>query len=200
MYKKFAVVPLIALGLVMLANSPIKAEWVTLVPWGSSNLRYKTFSTYSEIPGEVFTLEFDDSGWDLGTAPFGKADTLCDVNIATPIADAAIVIRFWLNLPEQNYIPGWNQVLSVYMRTVHNSYLYVNGGGIGSSGGNWSCPFREVALGIWDYNLIVGANLIVMGGESTAPWNYFDFKIELDSSTVPTELSTWGRIKALYGE
>ncbi len=188
---------------------PAQAEWATFHPFGSSNIRY-SFDTGWPPPEEVNGLGFDDSGWNVGTAPFGMdgwtydgvSYYICPELVATPWggANQNIVIRFWVNLPA-----GFTDV-QVRVRFVSSMRLTVNGSHWIFIGNVNACPYREYLAS--DHNYFPGLfhpglNLIAVSGrekQDQTTWNtYLDVEVSADvPHEVAVESQTWGAIKSLY--
>jgi hypothetical protein len=199
-------------GLVALPSPRIAvAATVTLVPYGSSGIRYMTYPhdygwVVTEHP-EVYQLGFDDSGWPVGTEPFGSSGPFwpdlwpdlgfCGVSTSTPWGspDLTIVTRIYVDLPS-----GFN---SVTITGIHACafYLIVNGNGWGSCEGCFACPRAcTCPLSPWSSWFHVGRNLFVVIGQScyVDEVHYLDFEVTADVTPVGVLPSSWGAIKSLY--
>ncbi len=185
-----------AAAMLLVAVSPAGAEETVLVPFGST-VRYATFAGgQGDVPEEVNGVGYDDSGWALGTAPFGWSDEVyCPLDAVTPWPlGTTIVARVWVDLP-----PG-SRDLRFQRRMISYSGISINGYGFGScSGGGSPCPWWLCdQTAPYEYS---GPTLIVVTQETyswNATWNYMDFQISADVPPTATDRGTWGTLKVLY--
>jgi hypothetical protein len=196
-------------GLIALTGPQVAAATtVTLVPYGSSDIRYMTYSldhasVSAEFPG-IFQPEFDDSGWPVGTEPFGGGGLFWDFRGGFCGADAAtswgspdltIVTRIYIDLP-----PGYDNV-TISMIHASAAYLMVNGRGWGSSEGCFECP-RACGGSMTPYSswFHAGRNLVVVMGQShDVNWvHYLDVQVTADIPTIDVRDDSWGAIKSLF--
>jgi len=202
-----------ALLLTFLLAGPSPCEQVVLVPYGSSGIRYQTFEmglgdVWNNMR-EVFEPGFDDSGWPVGSAPFGASGEFhfgyCPETAATEWGnpDLTIVARVWIDLPE-----GFGDITTRGHTAEHIAFT-ANGLWQWEGGGCFYCPPSSAPpSGYGCYNestlfhddLHTGLNLVaVLSQAKYADWvHYVDFQILGDFPVTPVSDRTWTTIKALY--
>jgi len=188
------------LWLLALASAAVAGPGnVTVVPFESAIARYEFFAEgVNDIPTEVAQLDYDDSGWQVGNAPFGTSSGECDVGyIGTPwnpTVDGSIVIRVWFELPDS--------VSAVYvgLRNNNSARLFMNGNWFSTSVCTTpSCPWFERSINVWSgIGWHAGSNLLTVMASSDFTFTYLDIEISADAPTTANEEGTWGKIKLLF--
>jgi hypothetical protein len=195
---------LILLPLVLAAlflTSAAHAEGLVIVPYGSE-WRYAFFpfqgSIMESIPPDVETIGFDDSGWALGTAPFGLSDTSCIVDAITSWdpADYVLVIRKRFLVPNE-ILP---QPGCVDARR-HTDVWAALDDEWGAWTGPCYCPWTEGGLACYTYYPSeTGEHVLVMAsGGGECDHRYLDGSTSLLLTTgAPQPEGSWGVLKALF--
>ncbi len=204
---------LAGLLLICLPAGYLLAEVVVLVPFGSPNIRYAMFEGTSESVladhPEFVSLDYDDSGWALGTAPFGAGGMTwsydccpyCPVDASTNWGDPylTMIARVHVNAPpEYTYA-------TIDTRFAWAGALFINGEGQATyQHGYWAgCqPAEDGDPPVWSKYFAAGPNNVAtfVGTANAAGWmHYLDFEISVEiPGAVPVDDSTWGKIKTLY--
>jgi hypothetical protein len=190
-----------ALVLVGLITSP---AWATL--WflreRSDTWRYAFYSSPIEsIPPEVFTGEYPDSDWAIGSAPFGIVDSHCVWSVGTPWAPtlSTVVARTSIDIPmgTTRLVYGFRHGDGTYrcfVNGVSTMGVDASGGCIGGSEQNPVSPWPPGGSAVWRW----GKNTLVLAAENYGGSRLLDAFAYGDVSPVRIQPDTWGRLKSLY--
>jgi len=186
----------------MACACPVGADTLTIWPFGTSGIRYHICES---PPDSYWALDYDDSGWLVGTAPFGSnsPDSTCLVGpVGTHwVSTTRLLVRVWVDIPA-----GATSVISV-THGARDAYISINGIPWASCGGTW-CPYWLCGHEFGPYvPWHEGLNLwAVQAHDFDVTWRYFDFELTCvvegtavnDTASRFRELSTWSTVKALY--
>ena len=175
-----------------------------IVPFGAEHryafYAYQYAEIWDNVPYEVDEIDFDDSGWSLGSAPFGAASSTCVFLPATPweLEDDIIVVRVKFFLPAG----AGNAHINVWHSDDYN--ISVDG-----ARRAWvhqfqiDCPHSSH---IHVYQLdtsVAGNHVVVIYSRSNGPWGgdephqYLDIEVRAPLPS-PVAEGRWGSIKALF--
>lgn len=201
---------IVSMILILLSTTIIKADTITLVPFGSSGIKYFCYaedhsSVDSNYP-EIFETEYDDSDWSTGVMPFGSSGEFwsfeggyCETSVNTNwgYPDYTIVARIYFDLPAV-----FNNVT---IGAIHPSGVYfkANGIGLGSNEGCFHCPPGCLATkNPGNQYFHPGTNVVVVMAQAKyTHWvHYLDIQISADIETTDTGENSWGVIKSIIYE
>jgi hypothetical protein len=187
---------------VLLPSSQTVAEVV--VPFGAAHsyefYTYEQGDIWDGIPFEVDAIDFDDSAWAVGHAPFGVVSPTCSFLPQTPweVDDDIIVVRVKFFLPAgagSAHINVWNSDdynLSLDgVRRIWVQQFQIN------------CPHSShIHVHQLDTS-VAGDHVVVIYARSNGPWGgdephqYLDVEVRAPLPSLVSE-GRWGSIKALY--
>lgn len=147
------------------------------VPFGATDYRYQVVA-HNAVPG-FEAIDFDDTDWDVGAAPFGTTGGPCSFN--TP----ENVETFWpvntdLLVRRTFTLPAGAHNLRVVGTIDNNATVFVNGSEIGSVGSG-SCQVGAIDAGAPDALLQPGVNLLAIRGHDFGVATYLDVQVIYDA-------------------
>ena len=202
-HTPFGLLLMAAIGVCVLVPSPESAAEI-IVPFGSAHpyafYTYEYGEIWDNVPLEVDALDFDDSGWPVGNAPFGAVSATCSFLPQTPweVEDEIIVVRVKFFLPAgagNAHINVRNSDdYSVSVDKVRRTWVQQF---------QIDCPYdSHIHVYLLDTS-VPGNHVVVLYSRSNGPWGgdephqYLDVEVRSPLPSPVTE-GRWGSIKALF--
>lgn len=174
--------------------SPKHSVADTVLPFGAEGWRFAYFA--GQMPPEVFTADFDDSGWQEGAFPLGSIGGCEAPGTPWPADELRLVARRKFD------VGTYSGIASMRLKLVQGGDVFVNGWpqhGIGVSGtGHCDYELNYAALPVQP-----GVNTIAIAAYArwlpgVGAFGFLDVQLAVSGSIVRTSHSTWADLKLHY--